>query len=73
MAEELLCSQEQTDVSNRLSLAFVGRHSETQSHRELLPLHLDRQRPVLWLKLDPWNHDVVSCNKSCMKQQKNLI
>ena len=58
-----------------MTLTFVGCHSEAQSQRKLLPLHLNRQRPVLWLKLDPWNHDVVSCNKSNMKHHKtyNLL
>lgn len=64
MAEELLCSKVYPHVADRLPLRLVGRHSKAQSHRELFSFHFDRQRPILGLELDPWDHDVVSYNKT---------
>ena len=67
MAEELLCSKVYPYVAYRLPLGLVGRHSKAQSHRELFAFHLDWQRPILWLELDPWYHDVVSYNKTYLR------
>ena len=64
MAEELLRSKVYPHVAYRLPLGLVGRHSKAQPHRELLSLHLDWQRPIPWLELDPWDHDVVSYNNT---------